>query len=124
MEFLPHKDLHDFVFKYDNFSEPVCRYYFLQLLSVLHFLHSNNVYHRDIKPANMLLDENFNLRVCDFGSVGQAYALSGRMTTRFGTPNAMAPEMHTEGSSYNASSTDLFACGAALFYLRTRLYPI
>jgi serine/threonine protein kinase len=73
MEFLPHKDLHDFVFMYDNFSEPVCRYYFLQLLSVVHFLHSNNVYHRDIKPANMLLDNEYNLRLCDFGAVGVAY---------------------------------------------------
>lgn len=36
-------------------------------LCALKFLHSANVLHRDLKPANILIDENCNIKVCDFG---------------------------------------------------------
>ena len=38
-----------------------------KLLCALNFIHSANVVHRDIKPANILIDDNCNLRLCDFG---------------------------------------------------------
>ena len=37
------------------------------ILCSLKFLHSANILHRDLKPANILIDENFNIKVCDFG---------------------------------------------------------
>jgi len=37
------------------------------ILSGLNFLHSANVLHRDIKPSNILIDDNFNVKICDFG---------------------------------------------------------
>ena len=87
-------------------------------------MHSNNVYHRDIKPANMLLDKHYNLRLTDFGSVGMAYDESGRMFTKYGTMNVMAPEMHEKDGSYSGSSVDLFACGVSLLFFHTKLFPI
>jgi len=36
------------------------------LLSIA-FLHEANVMHRDLKPANMLINETFNVKICDFG---------------------------------------------------------
>lgn len=38
-----------------------------RLLCALNFLHKANVMHRDIKPANILLDQDCNLLICDFG---------------------------------------------------------
>ena len=38
-----------------------------QVLCAIKFLHSANVIHRDIKPANILVDENCNIKICDFG---------------------------------------------------------
>ena len=38
-----------------------------QVLCGLNFIHSANVLHRDIKPANILIDENFNVKIIDFG---------------------------------------------------------
>ena len=37
------------------------------LVKALKFLHSANVLHRDIKPANILIDKDFNVKLCDFG---------------------------------------------------------
>ena len=36
-------------------------------LTCLNFLHSSNVMHRDIKPSNLLVDENCQIKLCDFG---------------------------------------------------------
>ena len=37
------------------------------MLSAVNFIHSANVLHRDIKPANLLLDQNCQVIICDFG---------------------------------------------------------
>eukprot|EP00924_Labyrinthula_sp_SR-Ha-C_P008657 snap_masked-scaffold_37-processed-gene-2.64-mRNA-1 protein AED:0.13 eAED:0.13 QI:0/0/0/1/1/1/2/0/496 len=38
-----------------------------QLLSALHYLHTNNIVHRDLKPANILIYSNCKIKLCDFG---------------------------------------------------------
>ena len=49
------------------FKESICRYYFKQMLQVMHYVHSKGVAHRDLKPENIMLDENFNIKIADFG---------------------------------------------------------
>ena len=38
-----------------------------KILCALNYIHSANIIHRDLKPANILIDENMNLKLCDFG---------------------------------------------------------
>lgn len=48
-------------------KEETARKYFQQLISAVDFCHSRGVSHRYLKPENLLLDENENLKVSDFG---------------------------------------------------------
>ena len=71
------------------------RYYFKQLLQALYYLHSKGFSHRDLKPENILLDQNFDLKLVDFGF---SCPLKGRDGSGFnlsyvGTPTYMAPEI-------------------------------
>mmetsp|Transcript_12876 Transcript_12876/g.6377 ORF Transcript_12876/g.6377 Transcript_12876/m.6377 type:complete len:105 (-) Transcript_12876:539-853(-) len=49
------------------FDETKIKGYFRDIVDGLDYLHTHNVIHRDMKPQNVLLDENFNVKIADFG---------------------------------------------------------
>ena len=89
-------EIFDYVAETGRFSENVCRYFFKQMIDGLESCHNSGVSHRDLKPENILLDENFNIKIADFG---WAAVLEGRdgegwLRTQAGTDCYMAPEMY------------------------------
>ena len=60
-------ELFTFIADTGRFSEPVARYYFKQLLEGLEYCHNKGVAHRDLKLENLLIDEQFKVRIADFG---------------------------------------------------------
>jgi len=65
-------------------------------LEGLAYCHGQKITHRDLKPENLLLDQNFILKIADFGFAGPIEGRdgSGNLTTKLGTLNYMAPEIH------------------------------
>ncbi|KAK1584541.1 hypothetical protein Q3G72_033880 [Acer saccharum] len=61
-------------------NEDLARRYFQQLISVVDFCHSRVIYHRDLKLENLLLDENEDLKISDFG---QAFCFAGAGVERW-----------------------------------------
>lgn len=57
--------------KYGHFTEETIRFYCLQLLSAIGFIHSKQVVHKDIKGANILVDSTGLIKLADFGSAQQ-----------------------------------------------------
>lgn len=100
----------------ENFSEPISRFYFRQMMQALHYVHSLGACHRDLKPENILLDKDFNIKIADFGFAApiQGRDGSGFLSTYLGTPSYMAPEI-LGNQKYQGHVVDLFAAGVILF---------
>lgn len=117
LELITGGELFDFVAQ-GAFSEQICRFYFKQMLQVMHHVHSRGTAHRDLKPENILLDENFNVKIADFGFAAPIMGRdgSGYLKTVLGTQAYMAPEIILK-EPYQGHVVDLFALGIILFIL-------
>lgn len=105
-------------------KEDVARHYFQQLISAVDFCHSRGVYHRDLKPENLLLDDDGNLKVTDFGLSAFAEHLrqDGLLHTTCGTPAYVAPEVIGK-KGYDGAKADIWSCGVILFVLLAGYLP-
>lgn len=92
------------------------------LLDILSYLHDLNppVLHRDIKPSNIILGEDGEVYLVDFGSVQDQAAVPGRSFTVVGT-YGYTPLEQFGGQTVAAS--DLYALGATLVHLLTGTAP-
>ncbi|PIN11478.1 Serine/threonine protein kinase [Handroanthus impetiginosus] len=107
-----------------RFSEDLGRKYLQQLISALSYCHSHGVFRRDLKPENLLLDENGDLKVSDFGlsaSVDQIRA-DGLLHTICGSPAYVAPEILAK-KGYDGAKVDVWSCGVVLFVLTAGYLP-
>ncbi|KAE8726978.1 CBL-interacting protein kinase 26 [Hibiscus syriacus] len=102
----------------------VARKYFIQLINAVDFCHSRGVYHRDIKPENLLLDENENLKVSDFGlsALAESKRQDGLLHTTCGTPAYVAPEVISR-KGYDGVAADIWSCGVVLYVLLSGYLP-
>ena len=79
------------------------------VLNGLDYLHSNKMIHRDIKADNILLDDNGNAKIADFGVSAKLLSTYGSKDSVIGTPFWMSPEI-LSGSKYT-SKTDIWSLG-------------
>ncbi|KAF8680627.1 hypothetical protein HU200_045656 [Digitaria exilis] len=103
-------------------TEDLARHYFRQLVSAVRYCHARGVFHRDIKPENLLLDDDGQLKVADFG-LG-AVAADGNLLchTLCGTPAYVAPEILSR-KAYDPAKVDIWSCGVVLFVLAAGYLP-
>ncbi|CAH1418729.1 unnamed protein product [Lactuca virosa] len=105
-------------------KEDAARKYFQQLISAIGFCHSRGVYHRDLKPENLLLDDEGNLKVSDFGlsALDETRRQDGLLHTSCGTPSYVAPEV-IDQKGYDGEKSDIWSCGVVLFVLLAGFLP-
>ncbi len=125
MEFVDGGSLSDKV-KEGALPETVAVRYIRQIASALDYVHSKRMMHLDIKPANILLNENDETVLIDFGLAKQ-YDESGTQTstTPVGISHGYAPlEQYKRGGVGTFSpATDIYSLGATLYKLLTGETP-
>ena len=88
----------------------------------LHYAHSRGVIHRDIKPSNIMLTQDSDVRIIDFGIALVSDSDISRIEGIAGSPSYMSPEQVQSLELTNRS--DLYSLGAVMYELLTGVAPV
>jgi len=122
MEFIEGLELSSFLKKNTPLPYPLIGYVLRETLQGLAYAHQKEVLHRDIKPGNIMVGDNGNIKITDFGLA--TIAELPRLTNQddiVGTPAYMSPEQ-AKGSKLDFRS-DLFSLGVTLYEMITGKSP-
>lgn len=120
MQFKQGGELYHHLRKKTRFPEDIAKFYACQILSGLVYLHSLNIMYRDMKPENILLDENGNACLADFG-ISKVLDSHEKTTSFVGTPEYVAPEIILQ-KGHN-KSVDIWCFGILLYEMVYGLPP-
>jgi polo-like kinase 1 len=113
LELCSNQSLMELMKKRKRLTEPEVRYYFLQILEAVQYLHRNNVIHRDLKLGNLFLNKDLQVKLGDMGLSTKLENADERKKTICGTPNYIAPEVISGGT--HSFEVDVWSLGVILF---------
>ncbi len=101
-------------------------YFTYQILKAMKYIHSGSILHRDLKPANIIINENCDLKVCDFGLARYTdpNIEDAKMTEYVVTRWYRAPELLLSNGKYTAA-IDMWSVGCivAELYTKHAIFP-
>ena len=121
MEYICGKELFDYIISKKRLSEFESCNFYQQIISGIEYLGKIKVVHRDLKPENLLLDEQKNIKIVDFG-LSNIYPKNEFLTTACGSPCYAAPEM-INGEPYVGLRVDIWSSGIVLFAMLCGYLP-
>lgn len=124
-----HADLHSII-RTHKLSDDHIKWFLYQILKGVKYLHSANVIHRDLKPANLLVNENCDLKIGDFGLARIDKGCPDKenkesfLTEYVATRWYRAPEVMLSCSQYS-KAIDMWSVGCivAEMFLREPFFP-
>ena len=122
MEYCQKGELFNHIVEQQHFSEEKSAFYYYQLISGIDYIHSKNICHRDLKPENLLLNEENELKIIDFGLSNFYSGENKLLKTPCGSPCYASPEMIL-GKNYNGYCIDVWSSGIILFAMLCGYLP-
>jgi eukaryotic-like serine/threonine-protein kinase len=118
MEYIHGRSLREFLEENNNqpLAVPEALRITLQICDALVYCHEHGVFHRDIKPENVMVQENGDIKIIDFGIAlleGARRVTWRGLTGMVGTPDYMSPEQ-LKGER-GAAASDIYAVGIMLY---------
>ena len=128
MEYVDGKNLKDLIGKGNRYNLEDALKIIKQVGSALHYIHSHNIIHLDIKPANILIDENGNAKLIDFG-IAKQYSDANPETQAVTVATFSKGYSPIEQYAVNRKEkygphTDVYALGATCYHCLTGEVPI
>ena len=114
-------ELFDYIVKNGKMAEDKARKFFQQIVCAVEYCHRHKIVHRDLKPENLLLDEQLNVKIADFG-LSNIMTDGNFLKTSCGSPNYAAPEV-ISGKLYAGPEVDVWSCGVILYVLLVGRLP-
>ena len=122
MEYCEGGELFDYIVEKERLDEFESSIFFYQLINALDYIHSKGVAHRDLKPENLLLSQNKNIKIIDFGLSNFFETGVGGLATPCGSPSYASPEI-IKGEIYDGFKIDVWASGIILFAMLCGYLP-
>ncbi|KAI0514563.1 protein kinase SNF1 [Xylaria bambusicola] len=114
-------ELFDYIVAHGRLDEQKARRFFQQMICAVEYCHRHKVVHRDLKPENLLLDDQLNVKIADFG-LSNIMTDGNFLRTSCGSPNYAAPEV-ISGKLYAGPEVDVWSCGVILYVLLVGRLP-
>ena len=115
LEICPHQSLMDLLKTRKVITESEARFFMVQTIGAVKYLHRRKVVHRDLKLGNIFFDPQMNLKIGDFGLATIINSSHPRRYTICGTPNYIAPEVLGGKEVGHGFEVDIWAIGIMLY---------
>ena len=120
-DFMQGGDMFYHIHSNKKFEENRAKFYAIELILGLEFLHINNMIYRDLKPENLLMDSKGHLKISDFGLSKILDSPDEKAYTLCGTPQYLAPEI-LKNKGYD-KSVDWWSLGCFIYEMLTGFLP-
>lgn len=122
MEYLSGCTLKEYIRKHGILSAPQALYAATNIANALVVAHSASILHRDITPDNVILCDNGDIKLIDFGAARQVVAEHSQNFSVVLKPGFAPPEQYSKKGN-QGSWTDVYSLGATLYFMLTGDIP-
>ena len=120
-EFMQGGDMYFHLHEKGKFEIEKAKFYIIEIILAIEYLHKNNMVYRDLKPENILMDKDGHIKLTDFGLSKILEDINDKTFTMCGTPQYIAPEVICK-QGYD-KGIDWWSLGCLLYEFLTGCFP-